>query len=661
MGLPKRALKFRKKHLRDKLSQEKRVKKHAKMLKKHRNSGGSGPLSSKGIDPKTLRSTVSFDAPKQDVGLLEEVSDTIAERSEESSDSELARAEEAMCYRKAISAKNEKSSENPSDSENESGFNKVGNDAEVCEGSDNFDGFANSGSEAEAENLELTTKVINEWALKLSKSPDTISDVVNALTTKYRATSSKAYDHLYKLALDVLPLVIKKYIPLENGRLAEGDLLDDLYPDIEQYVSTLLDLLSDAQFPYATNALKALHQVTPYMLEGEAGLIRRISKCLGALIVNSTSSDSLRMEAYAIMRSFCTDYKDSFLELCLKYNYEVLVQTSIRVTPSKLPSLNMAKNLFAMLYCIDSKLGYQTAFAQLRKLALVLKSALNKAKNPSMDRQVVYSWQFINPLDLFVRIINSAVGEHPDGTPLTHLIHPLVQIMLRVATLVPTAEYFPLRFFIVRSLAGLSRHTGVYIPLAAVLIDVLHSSSLSRRGKDASLRQFDFETNIRAPQGYIGTMVYQQGVYEELTDLFAEVFVLYTKSIAFPELAAPVVVALKRHSRETRNVELSKSLRVLIERLQANSEYISKARADVNFGPRDKALVDAFLKEEPWEKTPFGYFAEVRRKVREERQRLMAEQFQHENEADFDDAESHVVEKSEELESDELELEPESE
>jgi nucleolar complex protein 2 len=201
-----------------------------------------------------------------------------------------------------------------------------------------------------------------------------------------------------------------------------------------------------------------------------------------------------------------------------------------------------------------------------------------------------------------------------------------------VQRLIPTAQYFPLRFQLIRSLLRLSQATGVYIPLAPTLYEVLNSAEMRKAPKSSTLKALDFAVTIRASKAYLRTRVYQDGVGEQVAELLSEFFILWCKNIAFPELALPVVVLLKRWLKEVshrasgnKNAKVNSLFILLVQKLDANAKWIEERRAKVDFAPNDRAGVEGFLKDEEWEKTPLGAFIVGQRKVREAKMRALEE------------------------------------
>jgi nucleolar complex protein 2 len=198
--------------------------------------------------------------------------------------------------------------------------------------------------------------------------------------------------------------------------------------------------------------------------------------------------------------------------------------------------------------------------------------------------------------------------------------------------LIPTASYFPLRFFLIRSLLRLSLATGSYIPLASLIFEVLSSTEIKKKPKPSTLKPLDFAVTIRAPKSYLRTRVYQDGLAEQVVELFSEFYVLYSKSIAFPELAIPTIVLVKRFIKKSKNAKFNSALHLLVAKLEANAKFIQEKRQSVDFAPERKAQVEMFLKDMEWETTPLGAYAVSQRKVREEKRRLLEEALKEERE-----------------------------
>jgi nucleolar complex protein 2 len=198
--------------------------------------------------------------------------------------------------------------------------------------------------------------------------------------------------------------------------------------------------------------------------------------------------------------------------------------------------------------------------------------------------------------------------------------------------LIPTAQYFPLRFQLIRSLLRISSATSTYIPLAPALIEVLNSAEMKKQPKPSTLKTLDFSTAIRATKAYLRTRTYQDGVGEQVAELLAEFFILWTKNIAFPELALPVIVMLKRWVKAmtkktggNRNSKINSLIALLVQKLEANSRWVEEKRSKIDFAPNNRAGVEGFLKDVEWDKTPLGAYVAGQRKSRAQKDKMLEE------------------------------------
>jgi nucleolar complex protein 2 len=291
------------------------------------------------------------------------------------------------------------------------------------------------------------------------------------------------------------------------------------------------------------------------------------------------------------------------------------------------------KNSAAEIWGIDQNVAYTAGFAFIRQLAIHLRSSIN---NPSKDSyKAAYNWQYVHSLDFWSRVFSShcdVMVEAKAGkqSTLRPLIYPVVQITIGAMRLIPTAQYFPLRFLLIRSLLRISLATGTYIPLASNLLEVLNSAEMRKPPKSSTLKPLDFSTCIRAPKAYLRTRVYQDGVGEEVAELLSEFFVLWTKNIAFPELSLPVVVMLKRWLKEVssrtsgnKNTKINQAIALLVQKIEANSRWIERSRSTITFAPKDRTEVESFQKDVEWESTPLGAFVKTQRKQRTKREKLL--------------------------------------
>ncbi|KAG6003453.1 hypothetical protein E4U43_000921 [Claviceps pusilla] len=458
---------------------------------------------------------------------------------------------------------------------------------------------------------------------------------------RWAINSPEVYNDVLVLALKHIPMVMNHHLPVKesaSGRVyvqTETKKFKTLSLLLKSYTSSIMHLLgtlSDDKTLKLT--LSSITPILPYLLSFKK-LIRALAKAVVNFWAQPASSETTRITAFLVLRKLVVIGDKGIRETALKAVYQGLVQGCRVTNHNTIQGINLMKNSAAELWGIDPSVGYTTAFTFIRQLAIHLRNSIVNNKNDSF--RLVYNWQFTHSLDFWSCVLAeqcSPLKEAEAGkeNQLKLLIYPLVQVTLGAIRLIPTAIYFPLRFHLIRSLLRTSRATGTYIPLASPILEVLSSAEMKKPPKASTLKAFDFAVAYKAPKSYLRTRVFQDGIGEQVMELLGEFFLLWSTSIAFPELALPVIIQLKRWMKQARsktqgnkNAKLTSQLVLLVHKLEANAKFIEGHRAKVDFAPRDRTQVAAFLKDFEVGKTPLGAFVLAQRTVKEERTRMLDE------------------------------------
>ena len=419
-------------------------------------------------------------------------------------------------------------------------------------------------------------------------------------------------------------------------------------------IQHLLENLSDAAA--TKTALSSILALLPYLLSFKK-LVRNVCRSITDIWSDSAQAEATRVSAFLILRRLVVIGDLGIRETVLRTAYQGLLKGARNTTVHTLPGINIMKASAADLWDLASErprnsnqsaVAYTSSFSFIRSLAIHLRNCIKQNANEAYKN--VYNWQYVHALDFWSRVLSSNCDSFREATrgresPLRPLIYPLTQVTLGAMRLIPTAAYFPLRFHLVRALLRLGSATNTFIPLTAPLYEVLSSAEMRKPPKPSTIKPLEFDSSIRAQRGYLRTRTFQDGVGEQVTELFAEFFALWTKSIAFPELALPVVILLKRWLKEVspyapkgqpgrgrkpgvsgnKNMKLNSAVSLLIQKLEANSRFIGERRAKVEYAPRDRAGVEGFPKDLDWSKTPLGAFVSSQRKIREEKRKMVEE------------------------------------
>jgi len=511
-------------------------------------------------------------------------------------------------------------------------------------------------SEEEVEDsAEVTKDMVKKWtkAMKEQYSLRAMRQVVLAFRAaahvnedegkeyKYSISNPEVYHELLVSTLKYVPEVLNHHLPVKENTVGRVKVSTDskkfktLTPLLKSHTSSvqhLLTTLSDASTLKIT--LSSISPLLPYLLSFKK-ILKNVVKTVVDIWSDASSSEATRITAFLILRRLTVIGDPGLREAVLKTVYQGLIKGSRNTSIHTIQGINLMKNSAAELWGIDQEVGYATGFTFIRQLAIHLRNSITN--NQKESYKTVYNWQYVHSLDFWSCVLSehcSAIkeAESHKESQLRLLIYPTVQVTLGAMRLIPTATYFPLRFQMMRSLLRLSRATGTYIPLASALLEVLNSAEMKKPPKASTLKSLDFASSYKAPKSYLRTRVYQDGVGEQVSELLSEFFVLWSTSIAFPELALPVIVMLKRWLKEVsnktsgnKNNKVSSSFVLLVQKLEANGKWIEERRAKVDFAPNNRAGVESFLKNFEWEKTPLGAFVVGQRKQREEKAKLLEE------------------------------------
>lgn len=513
---------------------------------------------------------------------------------------------------------------------------------------------------------------------------------------KYTISSSDVYHQLLMTALNHVAEVVQHHLPIKESASGKVKVPTDskkfksMAPILMSYstsITHLLETLSDTSTLKLT--LSSINPLLPYILSFKK-VVKTLAKVVVEIWSDSSNDEATRVNAFLLVRRLAVIGDASIREALLKSTYQGLIKGSRNTTVHTISGINLMKNSAVDLWGCDYALGYTTGFTYIRQLAIHLRTTMTKPTKDSY--KVIYNWQYVHSLDFWSRVLSAHCSpaanpllKKPTDSPLHPLIYPLVQVTLGALRLIPTPTYFPLRFHLIRSLLRISRSTNTYIPLAPALVEVLQSPEVKDVPKPSTLKPLDFNNSIRAPKQYSRTRAYQDGIMEQVSELFAEFFGVWAKNVAFPELIIPPTVLMKRWMKEAssavpqraqgkhnkmkhgrRNTKLTSSLSILIQKMNLNAEFIQKHRRKLEFAPKDREQLDNFLKDLPWEDTPLGAYVAGMRQRNEEQEKLLEksrreEEARRRKEKEKEiDADEEVIEDMEEDASDKSNYEGES-
>ncbi|CAL1697939.1 unnamed protein product [Somion occarium] len=453
--------------------------------------------------------------------------------------------------------------------------------------------------------------------------------------------SSKVYNKLVTTALKFTPVVLEHHCPLKelpNGKFkppAQTPKFKALQKLILSYFHNVIHLLGQlTDTSLIQLAVSESSKLVPYVVGSRKAVKAYLKACLDLW---SSAEDNVRIAAFLAIRRLAASTDESVMNLVLKNTYLTLVRSCKSTNAHNLPSINLMKNSASEIYTTDHATAYQHAFGYIRQLAILLRNSM-RLKNKEAYKQV-YNWQYVHCVDFWSIVLARACDREArierggEESELRALMYPLVQVTLGAIKLIPTSRSYPLHLHLSRSLLHLTRHTRIYVPLAPCLFPILLSTlSAASKPKASTLRPLDFETTIRAPQQYLKTRVYNEGLAEETTFLLAEYLSSEPvhASVAFPEVIVPLVMMLRKAVKGSKEGKEGKwkakeagLVKALVERIEESARWVEGKRKNVGFAPGKPAEVERWEEGVNVEETPLGKYVKVQRKTREKRRKLV--------------------------------------
>ena len=239
---------------------------------------------------------------------------------------------------------------------------------------------------------------------------------------------------------------------------------------------------------------------------------------------------------------------------------------------------------------MDVDATYQHAFIYIRQLAVHLRNATVAKKKDSYLQ--VYNWQYVYSLRVWCKLL---ADELPAGkTGLKPLVYPLVQVTLGAMRLVPTSRFLPYKFHCIDALVTLMQKTGIYIPLAASILEALDAAEMKRRPKPTTGKPIVFENALKIGKKQLPTPQFQDAVVTSVCNLAVKFYAAIATSISFPECVYPDTVRLRKWIKGCKAKHVIKKLKPILEKIEENSQFITAARANVTFSPKDASKADAW-------------------------------------------------------------------
>ncbi|XP_066261385.1 nucleolar complex protein 2 [Euwallacea similis] len=516
-----------------------------------------------------------------------------------------------------------------SDKDEEEDFiHRPNEDLEVASDESDFEG--EDKEEQEADSRLISLKMIKTWQneIQTDKSNKTIaklsqafhaalkmitkdSDELDDDSVNFKVEGSAVFNAVIQLCVLHLGPAVRKFLGLQSGSKQpphKCKKFNKIKGILKTYFIDLLKLLVGVTSSnIQTVVLKHLHYMSP-MLNSYTNITKSILTKL--IRIWGTAEDSVRVLAFFCILRIVNNQMAGTLDICLKSMYMTYVKNSKFVSISTLASINFMRRSLVEMYTLDLNVAYSHVFLYIRQLAIHLRNAVTVKKTENI--QSVYNWQFVNSLRLWGMLL-SATQNKPQ---MQQLVYPFVQVCLGTIKLVPTAQYYPLRFHVVQILIDFTKETGVFIPVLPFLLEVLTSHNFNKKHQKISMKPLHFTCVLRLSKSQLQENGFKDTVIDTIYSQLLEYLSIMSHTIAFPDLSLFCVLQIKQFLKNCKMSNYNRKLKQALEKIEQNSQFIESERAKLTVNLIDLKQIEGWEAQIKVKGTPLTAFYESWSKIR---------------------------------------------
>uniref|UniRef100_A0A6P7GR46 Nucleolar complex protein 2 homolog n=1 Tax=Diabrotica virgifera virgifera TaxID=50390 RepID=A0A6P7GR46_DIAVI len=527
---------------------------------------------------------------------------------------------------------------NLSDEEDgEAGEEKVGDDDEdddihkpsdkLSVASDESD-FEDEDNDKPKDSRVITLKLLKHWQTEIQtdKSNKTIIAVTHAFhaalrtvvseeedqePAEYKVEGSAVFNGVIQLCVLELGPAVRRFLGLQP-KSKQPPHKCKKFIKIKKYLKAYFtDILKLLQGVTSSNIqtvlLKHLHYMSSLLTS-----FPHITKSIVKRLVTfwGTAEDSVRVVAFFCILRITNNQQSTILDTVLKSMYMTYVKNSKFVSFKGLPVINFMRRSLVEMFALDVNFAYQHVFLYIRQLAIHLRNAITVNKKENI--QAVYNWQFVNSLKLWGNLLAVTYNKKI----MQQLVYPLVQICIGTIKLIPTAQYYPLRFHIVQILMDLSKETGVFIPVLPFLLEVLTSFDFNKKHKKVSMKPLHFTCLLRLSKSQLQENGSKDMVIETVYGMLLEYLSAQSHTLAFPDMNLISILQIKKFLKSCKNPNYSRKLKQVLEKIEQNSKYIENERTKLNININDFKQIEGWEAQIKEKKPPLTVYYESWDKLR---------------------------------------------
>ncbi|KAK2979475.1 hypothetical protein RJ640_001359 [Escallonia rubra] len=298
----------------------------------------------------------------------------------------------------------------------------------------------------------------------------------------------------------------------------------------------------------------------------------------------------LSSPSFLIIRDVASVFSSTSFDTCLIKTYRAYISRCEFLDIANIRHIELLRNSFVELCSLDVEKSCSKAFLSIQQLLKILQHGLRTKAEEAVKKTC--SWQYVNCIDLWVMFISANARSYDLQT----LLYMTIQLINGVAYLFPGPRYFPLKVKCIQWLNRLSSSSGIFIPVASLVLDLMEYK-IGKEGGNSE-NSFHATSYLKLPKHWLKSQKFQEECVISAIELLSVHFAQWSYHISFPELATIALIRLRKFYERTTIEGLRRVVKRLIDQVEQNVEFVQKKRDEVAFSPKDYQAVDSFLQLE---------------------------------------------------------------
>ena len=319
------------------------------------------------------------------------------------------------------------------------------------------------------------------------------------------------------------------------------------------------------------------------------------------------SERSLRIISFSCIQQAAIENKP-LLSSIIKSSYLEFVRGCKTHSVQQQERISFQAKCLVDLLGINLSNSYELAFIYIRQLALHLRAATISKTNESLEN--IYSWQFVHCLRLWGIVLSTYSGKpeaddksnklNAHQCQLRSLTYPFIQILIGTIKLSNSLRYIPIHLHIFAIINTVARSSSYFVHISHLFLDKLQNKFFESPipNTSSSTTRLSLENTIKISKQGLSSQIIQTLIFERILELLETHLDIYRFSIAFPELAFPIVVFLRQFSKKSVVSEWRKLTRSLATTLKEWINQVKQERIKVDFTPSNIPKLHQFMSRE---------------------------------------------------------------